>query len=111
VLRCQGDAFMEGIKMNKSTLFAAAVLAACMGSSAIAADKAPDMKAAQAQYNKAVAAAKSDFDKAVAACKKQAEDKRSACYKEARQARRAARDAASDAYTNATGKPEPSPGA
>jgi hypothetical protein len=97
--------------MRRIALLGAAVLAASLSGAGLAADKAVDMKAAQKEYNAAVAKAKSDFDKAIAACKKGAEDKRSACYKEARLARRASRDAASDAYTNATGKPEPSPGA
>jgi hypothetical protein len=97
--------------MKKLFIVAAATIAACMANVTIAADMAADQKAAQAQYKTAVAKAKSDFDKAIAGCKKLAEDKQSPCYKEARQARRQARDAASDAYTNATGKPEPSPGA
>jgi hypothetical protein len=99
------------MKLKKLVLAAAAIFAASMGSSAIAADAKPDPKAAQAAYKTAVAKAKSNFDAAIVACKKLASEKQSACYKEARQARRAARDEASDAYTNATGKPEPSPGA
>ena len=97
--------------MRKLALLGAAIVAASLGTVTLAADKAADIKAAQKEYNAAVAKAKANFDKAIAACKQGAEDKRSACYKEARHARREARDAASDAYTNATGKPEPSPGA
>jgi hypothetical protein len=97
--------------MKKLLIVAAASLAACMATVTIAADKNAELKAAQSQYNTAVAKAKSDFDKAIADCKKLAQDKQSACYKEARHNRRQARDEASDAYTKATGRPEPSPGA
>ena len=97
--------------MSKLVHLGAALVAAALFTVTFAADKATEMKAAKKEYNAAVAKAKADFDKAIAECKKGAEDKRSACYKEARLARRTARDAASDAYTNATGKPEPSPGA
>jgi hypothetical protein len=98
------------ISMKKLGFVAAAIFATSMGSSVIAADSAT-IKAAQKDYKAAVDKAKANFDKAIVGCKKLAEDKQSACYKEARQARRAARDEASDAYTKATGKPEPSPGA
>lgn len=98
--------------MNKSMWIAAASVAACMAGAAVSADKVGDVnKAAQNEYNAAVAKAKSNFDKAIAACKKQEADKQSACFKEARHNRREARDAAADAYTKATGRPEPSPGA
>ena len=97
--------------MRKVLIVAAASVAACMASVTIAADKNADLKAAQSQYSAAVAKAKSDFDKAIAECKKLSDDKKSACYKEARHNRRQARDEASDAYTKATGRPEPSPGA
>lgn len=97
--------------MKKLLIVAAASVAACMASVTVAADKNADLKAAQGQYNSAVAKAKSDFDKAIAECKKLADDKKSACYKEARHNRREARDQASDEYTKATGRPEPSPGA
>jgi hypothetical protein len=98
--------------MKKLAIAAAAILAASLGSTTFAADPPKDSnKAAHAPYKSATAKARSDFDKSIAACKKQAEDKQSACYKEARQTRRQAIDDASDAYTKATGKPEPSPGA
>lgn len=96
---------------KKLLIVAAASIAACMASVTIAADKNAGLKAANTEYKTAVAKAKSDFDKAIANCKKLAEDQQSACYKEARHVRRQARDEASDAYTKATGRPEPSPGA
>ena len=95
--------------MKKLFIVAAAAVAVCTAS--VAGNLAADQKAAQAQYKTAVAKAKSDFDKSMAGCKKLSEDKQSPCFKEARHVRRQARDEASDAYTNATGKPEPSPGA
>lgn len=97
--------------MKKFGYIAAAIVGACLAGNVLAADMGKELKDAQAAYSKAIAKAKSDFDKAVAECKKGAEDKRHQCYKDARSARREARDAAADAYTNATGKPEPSPGA
>ena len=97
--------------MSKLARTAAAVMAVALATSVAAADMAKDHKNAQAAYKTAVAKAKADRDKAIAECKKGPEDKRHDCYKEARKAWMNARDAASDAYTNATGKPEPSPGA
>ena len=92
--------------MSKVVWSAAIALAAFMATPTFAADP----KGAQAEYNKSVKQAKADFDKAIAQCKSGQEDKRSQCYKDARKKRNEAREAASDAYTNATGKPEPSPG-
>jgi hypothetical protein len=98
--------------MKKELLFAAAaILAASLGGSAIAAEPAKDPKAtASKDYYKATAKAKADFTAAAAECKKLAADKQSACYKEARVVRRKARDEAGDTYAKITGKAEPSPG-
>jgi hypothetical protein len=96
--------------MNKLTLAGAAIGCAFLAISAVAADAGKTAIDAQATYKAAVAKAKSDHKNAVAECKKGPEDQRHACYKQARQAWVSARDAAAEAYTAATGKPEPSPG-
>ena len=96
--------------MNKLLLAAAAILSASLGASAIAADTAPNAKAAIKNYYAATARAKADFNTAAAECKKLAADKQSACYKDARVARRKARDQAGDTYAQLMNRPEPSPG-
>ena len=96
--------------MNKLLLAAAAILSASLGASALAADTAPDAKAASKNYYAATSQAKADFNTASAACKKLAADKQSACYKDARIARRKARDDAGDTYAKLMNRPEPSPG-
>ena len=95
--------------MNKLSQ-AGMLFAALLATSVAAANVAKEQKDAQAAYKSAVAKAKADHRKAVADCKKGSEGQRATCYKDARMAWAKARDAAADAYTNATGKPEPSPG-
>lgn len=96
--------------MKKMALVAAAILAASMGSSVIAADAATTQKTAQKEYKEAVARAKADYNRAIADCKKLEQDKQPACNKEARQAQRKAKDAANAAYSRAMPKPPPGGG-
>jgi hypothetical protein len=102
----------EENRMNRKLLFvAAAIFAASMSGSVLAADPGQDAKVAKKEYDTAIAKAKSDYKAATAKCKQLAQEKQSACTKEAKAARTQARSVAHENYTRATGNTKPATGA